>query len=202
MTDVQDEDNDKKYSILFNDLHCKLEDLIASVYIPPSSSNIHDSSDSSCDLSVLEQILSQREGLNSNVKCLLQRLAVLLNTSDPFEALTSLNSSTGSTSLTASLLCGCKYSSIFLNFHRLAHLADIVEITKRVRGVTINPWNCKVGSGSRADLAIRANYALADAVDDTLRVLDGLENNMGIDSEAKGMVKVYMYMNMYININI
>jgi hypothetical protein len=108
---------------------------------------------------------------------------VVLKTSEAFESLTRTPSDgRASPSVTASLVCCCKYPSLFLNFHKLAHLADIVEIAKRIRAVTINPWNCKVGgSGSRADLAIRANYALADAVDDALKALDGFgSHSLGI----------------------
>lgn len=200
--------NSERYIILSNELHCRLEDLIASVDVPVplSSSNTLtnygdiDCPDTPISFGEIQSLQNAGFGTDRNTVCLLERLAVVLKISDAFQALTEISSTDNAIDQeTASLLTCCKYPSLFLHFHKIAHLADIVEITKRIRAITLNPWNCKAGgNGANADLAIRANYALGDAVDDAIRTIDtfGSENNTSIllrmDPEVQGMVKVIL----------
>jgi hypothetical protein len=160
-----------------------LEDLIIAVSSPPSNSmwDMMDS-DAIMDTAESDDFHAQlMEGLNrhnevspghldSSLLCLRDRLAVLHKSSNALAALVagSRTDSRHAQALVTSF--SCRSPELFLHLHRIAHLTDVVEITKRIRDVTLRPKD-STGICSGAALAIRANYALADAVDEALHSL-------------------------------
>ena len=162
-------------------LVCCLEDLIiaipspASYYISSTSkvdahANRAEASKEFCSAFqelLMEPISRLPDHVDSGVTCLQKRLAVMYKSSNAFSSFVdeldggSLNPNNG-----AVTAC-CTYPELFLHLHRIAHLSDIVQMTKRFRDVTVQP---KSGDDKcyGAVLSIRANYALADAVDEVL----------------------------------
>jgi hypothetical protein len=160
-----------------------LEDLIIAVASPPSQfmsdmmdpDAMMDTADSDDSNAQLMEGLSRHcqvspGYLDSSLLCLRDRLAVLHKSSNALAAQVA-GSRTDSRSAQALVVSFCCRSpELFLHLHRIAHLTDVVEITKRIRDVTLRPKD-STGICSGAALAIRANYALADAVDEALRSL-------------------------------
>lgn len=161
-----------------------LEDLIIAVACPPSHSifDITDDDDMTDTIDSDDFNLQLMEGLNrhslvspgyldSSFLCLRDRLAVLYKSSSAIVAGSRTDTDTDNRDVQSQVasFC-CRSPELFLHLHRIAHLTDVVEITKRIRDVTLRPKD-STGICSGAALAIRANYALSDAVDEALRSL-------------------------------
>ena len=193
---------DSRHISLSKGLYSCLEDLIMAVTSPSTNTTAdladHDDTldgiDSFDEFHVLfdEMLYENRRGavvLNSNIQCLYDRVLVMSKNSHAFSALIKeRNHGRNNTEIDACIRCCCTSPELFLHIHRISHLADIVEMMKRIRDVTVRP-NDREERCYGAALAIRANYALADAVDDMLSPL--LPSNDHLVSEGLG-VRLYM----------
>lgn len=194
-------DKMSKGALLAQMLDSRLEDLIIAVASPPSHSFSYmldtdammDSAESDSDEDVDDFHAQLIVGLNrhsqlypgcldSSLLCLRDRLAVLHKSSNALAALVALNKTNGKGPYALAASFCCRSPELFLHLHRIAHLTDVVEITKRIRDVTVRPKDSE-GSCSRGALAIRANYALADAVDEALRSL----SDPSLASQSEGL---------------
>ena len=195
---------DSRHISISKGLYSRLEDLIMAVTSPSTNStadlaDLDDTLDGDGDDAVDEfhvlfddMLYERRHGdvvLNSNIQCLYDRVLVMFTNSHAFSALVKeRNHSGNNTEIDACIRCCCTSPELFLHIHRISHLTDIVEMTKRIRDVTARP-NDREERCYGAALAIRANYALADAVDDMLSAL--LPSNDNPVSEGLG-VRLYM----------
>ena len=179
------DNRDIRLDFLSKELYRCLEDLIIAITSPSSHSaadlvDLDESIEvsSSEDFHVLlNSMLYERadgnEMLNSSILCLCDRLRVMYKSSKAFSAvIVERNNNERYSELDASIRCCCTSPELFLHLHRIAYLADIVELTKRIRDVTVRPTTIDSEEQNYgAALAIRANYALADAVDDMFSAL-------------------------------
>ena len=171
----------QRENVLPQKLVCCLEDLIIAIpspasYYISSSSNI-DTTSSRAEASqefcsTFQELLNEPtsrlpDHVDSGVTCLQQRLAVMYKSSNAFSSFVDELDGGSSNVHNGSVTACCTYPELFLHLHRIAHLSDIVQMTKRIRDVTVQP---KSGDDKchGAVLSIRANYALADAVDEVL----------------------------------
>ena len=190
--------NNNRHNLLSKELYIRLEDLIMAVTSPSTNSTADladlddtvDDIDSNDEFHILfnEMLYNQidedrnrnRDGnsngdgkvqLNSKIQCLHDRLCVMFKTSNAFIALIKeRNHIMKDKEIDACVRCCCTSPELFLHLHLIAHLSDVVEMTKRIRDITMRP-NDSDEKCYGAALAIRANYALADAVDDMLSAL-------------------------------
>ena len=166
--------------------HSCLEDLIAALKNPSASFDVdlgeeEMQTDANDDLLVVfsEMLHCHGDGrADSSLIALQHRVAVLLRTSTAFSTLVKniAPSSSSSSSLSEEALrVSVTSPTLFLHLHRIAHLTDIVEMTKRIRDITTRPGDSdSIYSG--AGLAVRANYALADAIEEAL---SGISSSAG-----------------------
>ena len=171
----------QRENTLSQKLVCCLEDLIIAI---PSPASYYISSMSNLDgnasraetsqefCSAFQELLMEPtsrlpDHVDSGVTCLQKRLAVMYKSSNAFSSFVDeLDGGSRNPHYGAVTAC-CTYPELFLHLHRIAHLSDIVQMTKRIRDVTVQPKSSD-DKCYGAVLSIRANYALADAVDEVL----------------------------------
>lgn len=175
--------------------HSCLEDLIAAVKNPSASSDIdlgeedmQADSDGGLLQAFSEMLHSHGDGhADGGLVSLQHRVAVLLKTSTAFRThVKSLTVPTSHDSMSVSdeaLRVSVMAPVHFLHLHRVAHLTDIVEMTKRIRDITRRPGDAD-RSHSGAALAVRANYALAHAIDEALSAIRASSSSPKYDVSA------------------
>lgn len=173
--------------------HSCLEDLIGALKNPSASSDVDQCEEETQmqinqdrDLLVVfsEMLHAHGDGLaDSGLTALQHRVAVLLRTSSAFNTHVKNQAATSSSSLSLSeeaLRVSVTSPLLFLHLHRIAHLTDIVEMTKRIRDITTRPGDAD-SMYSGAGLAVRANYALADAIEEALSGIRAYASSLQYD---------------------